>query len=314
MSGDKQEGDSNWFFPGYRILAGNDKVLSVSPMEQYLVLGAERGMWYLPAQRFPDNTGSGGNVPTPSLLPFPNGCTGLSISIDQGVAYSSTAGGVWLITRDLKNLWLSEPVKDSLVGNITDLAVDSNQRLCVANGTNQIFVYDPIPKVWYTWTVPNPVIKLTSWLGSFTYQDASSVMQQFGGFCDNTASGQFPYCPDVTLALLLFAQARAVKQCWGLQIVGTFQGPHNLNASISYPDDQGEPPTSFGPFTPTNAVPYVYEINPKVEEASSYLVRVFGTPTATGNSFSLELIGAEVGVDSRQGVFKAPPSSRITAA
>ena len=314
MSGDKQEGDANWFFPGYRILCGNDKVLTCAAMEQYLVMGAERGMWYIPAARFPDNTGSGGSLPTPNLLPFPNGCTGFSATIDIGTAYSSTAGGVWLVTRDLKNVWLSEPVKDSLTGSITDIQVDTLQRLVVANGTSTLFVYDPIPRMWYTWTVPNPVIKLTTWLGTITYQDASAVMQQAAGtYHDTTGSGAAPYCPDITLALLLFAQARAVKQCWGLQLVGTYQGPHSLNAVISYPDDPGEAPTSFGPFVPDPSAPYVYEINPKVEEASSYLVRVFGTPTSTGNSFSLELIGAEVGADGKQGTFKVPPSSRITA-
>jgi hypothetical protein len=96
-----------------------------------------------------------------------------------------------------------------------------------------------------------------------------------------------------------------------MQITGTYRGPHQLNAVISYTDDTGQTPTTFGPFTPSSTAPYVYEINPKVEEASSYLVRVYGTPTGSTNSFSLELIGCEVGVDTRQGVFKGPDSSRI---
>jgi hypothetical protein len=137
------------------------------------------------------------------------------------------------------------------------------------------------------------------------------MRQVTGQYVDRTLAAEHPYCPDVTLQLLLFAQARAVKQCWAMQITGTYRGPHQLNAVISYTDDTGQAPTTFGPFTPSSSVPYVYEINPKVEEASSYLVRVYGTPTGTGNSFSLELIGCEVGVDTRQGVFKGPDNSRI---
>jgi hypothetical protein len=315
-SGDKQEGDSNWFFPGFRIPLGSDEPVACQGMEQYLIIGGKERMWYLPAASFPNNTGSSGSFPTPAPLPFQNGTTGYMATLPTGTAYSSTAGGVWLVTRDLKNLWLSEPVKDDLV-TVTGMAVDQNQRLAVTNGSATLFVFDPVPACWYKWNLPSAVSKLTTFQGEFAYQDTARVLQQVPGeYLDVTVGGaNHPITPDLTLAGISFAQTRAVKQVWEMQLIGEYKGPHKLNAVISYPDDFSESPTSFGPYSPSSTAPYLIAINPAIEEAGQYGLRVFASfegIDTPGNSFSLELVSCEVGVDRRQGVFKVPTGQRIS--
>jgi hypothetical protein len=315
-SGGKTEGDGNWYFPGFRMLLSGDRPVTVNRMEQYLVIGGQRRMWYIPAQRFPDNTGSSGSIPTPSPLPFPNGCTGVAVTSDMGVVYASTAGGVWLVTRALQNVWLSEAVKDDLTGIVTDLAVDQKQRIAVATGTDILFVYDPIPKAWYKWRLPAICSKLNVFQGQFVFQDTTFVYEQGLNYADVTGSTPVPVLPDLTLAGINFTSVRGAKNLWEMQLVGEYKGPHQLNAVLSYPDETGESPTSFGPYTPDPSRPYLLAINPKVEEAGQYGLRVFATMDdigSPGNSFTLELLSCELGIDKAQGLFKLPVSQRIAA-
>jgi hypothetical protein len=77
-------------------------------------------------------------------------------------------------------------------------------------------------------------------------------------------------------------------------------------------------PTSFGPF-PILSDPgqYLWAINPAIEEAGQYVLRVFASyenfVDPPGNSFALELISCQVGVDTKQGLFKRPVGQRIVA-
>jgi hypothetical protein len=104
-----------------------------------------------------------------------------------------------------------------------------------------------------------------------------------------------------------------------MQLIGAYKGPHNLNAVLSYPDDDPDNPTVFpdpadSPYTPDPTAPYLIAINPMVEQASSYGVRVFADFDGIeepGNSFELELVSAEVGVDSGSGLDKMRDSRRI---
>jgi hypothetical protein len=288
-------------------------------MEQYLVIGGSSAMWYIPAQQFPNATGTGGSLPTPSPLPFPNGCTGHTATINSGVVYSSSAGGVWLVTRDLKNLWLSEPIKDKLTGTVTGITVDKLQRVAVCDGTSRLYVYDPVPNAWYVWRLPSAVTRLTTHLGQFVYADAANVNTQVDqDYTDDVGGVTSGIAPDLTLAGVSFGKSRSVKRVWEMQLVGEYKGPHKLNAVLSYPDDYVTAPTSFGPF-PILSDPgqYLWAINPAIEEAGQYVLRVFASyenfVDPPGNSFALELISCQVGVDTKQGLFKRPVGQRIVA-
>jgi len=316
VSGDKQEGDGNWFFPGWRITLSGDDPVAVKRMEQYLVIGGTSRMWYMPAQGFPNSTGTAGSFPLAAPLPFPNGCTGHMVTSHIGTVYSSTAGGCWVVTRDLQNKWLSEPIKDQL-GPVTGIAVDQNQRIAVTDGGTVLYVYDPIPMAWYAWQMPSNVQKLSTFMGQFCYQDSNNVLQQVPGqYLDTFSGGNHPITPDLTLAGITFGQVRSVKRCWEMQLIGTYQGPHNINAVMTYPDDTGFAPTTFGPAPVSSSAPYLIAINPKNEEAGQYGLRVFASfegVNTPGNSFSLEMISASVGLNRGAGQYKLPAGQRVRA-
>lgn len=306
-SAEKTEGDAEWFHPAFRFtFPVDDEPVAVAALDSYMIVFfANSAPWYIPAAQFPDNTGKNGTLPTPLALPFPNGCTGFAATVNAGtpgagVAYSSTAGGIWLIDRSLRNTYLSQPMQDELQLGVTGLAVDGQQRLLVATGSTDLFVYDQLPQAWYHWRLPTAAQLITNRSGRAVYQDSSLVsVYTPDNYTDRvpTASG---IAPDVTLALSEFGNVRGLKSVWACNIVGEYRGPHNLNAVISYPDEPDEPDTTFGPFPADPGEPYIFEINPMIEESTSYGLRVFvdfagvGTP---GNSMALELLSFEVGIE-----------------
>jgi hypothetical protein len=316
MSGEKVEGDAVWWHPAFRYTAfGDDSPVSVCPMDDYLLVFCERTIWYIPADRFPDATGKNGTLPNPVQLPFQNGGTGFCLAIRPGAVYSSTAGGVWLITRDLQNLWLSEAVRDSLT-TVAGMAVDGKQRLWVTSGTNSVFVYDQVTKAWWEWTLPGAgtARQVAIYRGQGSFFDSagtSPVAYAPGVYLDNIDGVTEGIAPDITFASLEFGGVRAFKCMWACQIVGLYLGPHRLHAVMGYPDDD-MPDTTYPPFVPTGVGPYIFEINPMVEETAAFDLRIFadfvGVPTP-GASFALELLSFEVGLE--PGLARIPSSRRI---
>lgn len=327
MSGEKAEGDAIWFHPAFRYtLPTDDKPVALAAMETYLLVFCSRSIWFIPAVQFPDATGANGTLPTPQPLPFRNGCTGHAVTVKAGVAYSSTAGGVWLINRALQNLYLSQPMQDDLEPRtITGLTVDGKQRLVVATGSSDLFVFDELSQAWLKWTLLTaPAALVTTWLKNATIQDTSrvrSVEPANGTFVDDTDGAQTGIAPDITLALTALGTAKGLKRVWAINLTGDIAGggsdrTFNLRATLSYPDDSDEPPTSFGPYvidagSPSN-LPINLEINPKIEEATSFVLRVFADFAGVGTlgaSYSLELISVEAGID--QTLAKRPVSQRL---
>lgn len=318
MSGELTPGDAPWFFPLFRFVFGDDTAVSCAGLDDYLVVQCERSLWYVPiGQGLPDSTGRNGALPTPIQLPFQNGGTGYAVTLKTGVAYSSTAGGVWIITRDLRNVWLSQPVQDDLTVAVTGMCVDADQRLHIATGTTAWFVYDQVRDCWYQWRLPTTSATLCAVLeGRVAWQDDARVARYSASvFADTVGAVTYGVPPDFALASMDFGNVRGVKVVWAIQIEGTYRGPHRVNAVLSYPgNNDNAPPTTFGPFLPASDQPYVLEINPMVEEASSYGLRVFVDFVGVadpGDSAEFELISCEVGIDRRPGLNNPVDSRRI---
>jgi hypothetical protein len=316
MSGEKAEGDAIWYHPAFRYTAfGDDTPVAVASMDNYLVVFCERSIWVIPAAQFPDATGSNGSLPTPVPLPFRNGCTGFVQTVKAGVAYSSTAGGVWLINRSLQNIWLSEPLQDDLKLGITGMSMDGLQRLVVMTGSGNVYVFDEISQGWFHWTVASGAASLvTTWQGNATIQDAARVRAQAPGtFADITDGVAAGVAPDVTMTLAI-GPVKGQKCVWAINLTGEFLGHIQLFVTLSYPDDPDEPPTSYGPYDifGGGGVPMNIEINPMVESATTFDLHVqaaFAGVAVPGASYSLELITAEVGID--QTMSKRPNSQRL---
>lgn len=303
MSGEKTEGDAIWFNPLFRyVLPTDDKPKTLAALEDYLLIFCERSIWYIPSSQFPDATGANGGLPTPVQLPFPNGsANGFAVSIRDGVAYDSSAGGCWMITRALDNVWLGEPVVDTLTGTITGMTVDEDQRLFVQqSGSPVICVYDRVPQAWYEWRCPTQGLLLATYRGQACYQDTAVVaVVTPGGTADSVNGTTTGIAPDITLAPLNIGNVRGLKRVWEFQLVGTYLGPHRMNIVLSYPEDDVAD-TTYDPFTPAADEPYVLPFNPKQETASQFGIRLYvdfvgiGSP---GLSCSLEVISAQVGME-----------------
>jgi len=251
-------------------------------------------------------------------LPFQNGSVaGLAQTIREGVTYDSTAGGLWLITRNLDNVWLSHDVLDSLSTPIVDLALDEQQRLFVLQESGPIMVYDGVPAAWYAWQAPTTGVLLANYSGQVAYQDAATVnVVTPGQAADIIVGVRTGIAPDITLAPLNLGNVRGLKRVWEFQAVGTYLGPHRINVVLSYPEDV-QADTVFGPFPALAGVPYVYPFNPLLEEAAQFGIRIYadfvgvGTP---GLTFALEMISAQVGMDGSVGLKKLPPNVQLVAA
>lgn len=303
MSGEKAEGDAIWYNPAFRFpFPAEDAPLGLAGMDDYLIVVCEASVWYIPAAQFPDATGSNGGLPTPVRLPFPNGSrNGFCETIREGVAYDSTDGGVWLVTRQLQNQWLSHDLLTTLTGEVVGMAVDQGQRLGVLQKNSRtLCVYDGIPQCWYEWNMPTQGIVLASFNGQLVYQDTNVVVPVVPGTTADTVNGATTGIagPDVTLADLIFGNIRGLKKVWEFQAVGTYKGPHNANAVLSYPED-GWPTRNYA-ITPISTNPYVLPFNPNPEDASTYKVRIypdFSGVVSPGATFSLEMLSAQVGVE-----------------
>lgn len=324
MSGEKKEGDATWFFPLFRfVLPTTDSPVALAEMDDYLLVLCAKSIWYIPSTTFPNATGRNGSLPAPVQLPFTNGCTGHAITLHAGVAYSSTAGGVWLITRSLENRWLSQQVQDKMeLLPITGMAVDKRQRLHVSTLGSLWFVYDQVVQNWSWWNPPTSGAHFPTILdGEVAFEDNSHVwLYDPETFCDHLEETLVGIDMDITIASIQFSNVRGLKSVWEMQIVGTYKGEHHINAVLSYPDDDPDNPTVFpdpadGPYTPDPDLPYLLAINPMIEQASSYGLRIFadfdGIETP-GDSFELELVSCEVGLDSSVGVNKFPDNRRLS--
>ena len=319
MSGPLSDGDATWFSPAFRFaFSADDRPLALAPMDNYMLVFCERSVWYIPAAQLPDATGRNGALPDPVRLPFPNGSrNGWARTVRDGVAYDSTAGGVWLITRALQNVWLSQPVVDTLTSDVVGLAVDKHQRLAVLQSDSsgyQLHVFDSAPNAWYQWRLPTAGLLLATIDGEFAYQDDSRVVAIApGAAADDINGATAAIAPDVLIASLQPGNVRGLKRVWEMQLVGTYLGPHSLTIDLSYPGDDADADT-FGPFAADPAHPYVYAFNPSQEEASSYAIRVrasFPGVDPPGRSFALELLSLQVGMDVGVGLNKRPSSGTI---
>jgi hypothetical protein len=219
------------------------------------------------------------------------------------------------------NAWLSQSIQDTVDATtpITAMTIDEKQRLHVAYGVGYLSVYDQVVQMWSSrWTLPLSSAEFLATVGGqVALQEQNRVwLADPLTFVDSLTGSPVAISLDIQTDAINFQNVRGLKAVWEMQLVGNYKGPHKLNAVISYPDDDPDNPTTFGPYTPDPSLPYLLAINPMIEQASAYAVRVFasfeGIDVQTiGDTFELEIISCEVGLDSTVGLNKFPNSRRI---
>lgn len=308
ISGAMVEGEEEWFTPLFRIPTPFEPA-ALGNLETFLAGFATDSKWYLPSFTPPASNGAVSNIPSWRRLPLEGGCTGIVKQIRNGVAYASNFGGVWFLSRDLRDEWLSEDYVDSFTGKtVSAMDVDEKQRLYVATNSTDLFVYDQIAKRWSRWIVydaTNPKLLAVN-QGTMHYQSQACVAYyDTASAIDSTPTG-ISGCPlGFTLSSLQFGNVTGVKAVRQFQLRGKYKGSHRLVTVITYPDQNPTHGTTTATITPDPAKPYVIDVYPLTEEASSYALAVdavFLLPEAAGDSFELDVIGALVGIDGRAGI------------
>lgn len=241
FSGEITEGHGEWFNPGFRVVVPTtEEVVAIAPMENVLLVFCAESIWYIPlGQALPGNDGSG-TVPTPIRLPFEMGGTGFTSVVRQGCLYSSSAGGVWLITRALDNQWIGQRAQDDLAPEILDMVEAGNYVIAYpASSSNYLMAYDTNLGGWSKWIMPSQIGKLAARNGASVYADSTRVWEQTPDtwFDNDTVNGVTYYVPMcTTVAPIHIGGVRSWKRTWALQIEGMVYDPCGLTVGLAYTD------------------------------------------------------------------------------
>lgn len=241
FSGEITEGQGEWFNPGLRVVVPTtEEVTGIAAMEHVLLVFCANSIWYIPlGQALPGNDGSG-TVPTPIRLPFEMGGTGFAAVIRQGCMYSSSAGGIWCITRALDNEWTGQRAQADLAPEILDMVEAGNYVVAYPDSSsNYLMAFDTNLGGWSKWLMPSQIGKLAAWRGASVYADDTRVWEQQPDtwFDNDTVNGVTYYVPMcATVAPVHIAGVRSWKRTWALQLEGQTYDPCGLTVGLAYTD------------------------------------------------------------------------------
>lgn len=301
FSVEKVQGQAVAFHPDLAItLPSAERIRSIAAMDGFLLFGCDSSIWFIENSGFPDAAGIGG-TPTPVKLPFPNGMKSLARGTKDGVFYASSAGGFWMIGRDLTNTYIGAAIEDdSLTSNVVDIVVDQAQRVhFVDQAGQQDLVWDTVVSQWYTWTLPEVPLLATTYLGQLVIAGATNLWRQVQGtFVDDTAA----IATTTPLSPMDFAGVPGLTMVWELQFLGQRPGRHTINVTLFY-DDETQSTESFSADSDslginfTGGQAYRFTVNPANPECQAIACTIFDSfPLGASAGYTLENIGASVGI------------------
>lgn len=303
ISGPKTEGDAFWFHPFLRMpLPTQEDVTAIKVLDDAIVVMCDGGSVFLiPNGPWPDATGQG-QFPVPRILPFSNGCTGFAETTSDGIIYSSTQGGIWLITRDFQNKYIGAPVEDEKFENerFVGVATDDKQRTVFLTSGGNMLVYDQVTGVWGTWFVGGIPSLVAAHKGRLAYIPVfgAPLRQVIGQYFDATST------PIITTVRLRAAPGgiRRFKRTWQVQMVGEWLGDHDMSVTATIDDITTNAPTAVQSWTPSTTGPYVYELpaNAATELCAAVdYTFVDSFPRGPTRGFALEALAMFVGLGDR---------------
>lgn len=310
---EKVEGEALSFSPTRRVpMPTDDPMVSLSTLDNRILIQCAGSQWYVD-NVWPDATGAG-SLPTPIQLPYSNGAV-VSASVNQdGVYYASSEGGIWKVDRGLSNTYVGGPVEvDVKASTILSAVTDQEQRVWFLLGGNLAVVYDTVVDCWYRFALPTTsAVRLGLFLGQVVVaESAKSYVYSPGQYGDG--GGSTAIITTVQLAPMAFAGVPGLQMVWTLQFLGEALGPHTLTVSLLYDDGTNlvEPwifaSANLG-IAAGNA--YRWEVEPANPECQAIAVKLVDSfPGGASQGFSLESIGAEVGLLPKAG--NLPFSQRV---
>lgn len=280
-------------------LPTNQRVTAIVPLDNRLFIFCESRIFYVDGGEFLSADGTSGSNPTPIELKFKNGCTGRAEAITQGIVYHSSAGGMWLLTRGLENVYVGSPVEDDMDGaTVLDIAVDEDQRIGVLTGS-KLIVYDQVSRVWSTWALPVPGVALTTWQGKFTWADDQGTQRTYqqtdGVWSDNGAVIQ----TRIDIADIATADVFGFQVIWEIGALGEWKGAHTFNVDCTYDSSDTVDETFSETFTAA-LVPFRFDTGTPVKtECSAIGLSIYDTfpGNVPSQGFTLEALDLYVGVE-----------------
>jgi hypothetical protein len=331
-SDEKVEGEPLIFHIDSRVLMPtSEKAWSMNTLDSMrVIISCEKSHWEFDISQMPGPDGQNGNIQSPKRLPFNNGAIGQAELIKEGVAYPSSAGGIWLVSRGLENMQLSAPEYDGFLGQeIAGISTDDRQRTIFGLLKTENFksiVRDGINGAWYEFNHPRKIVLIHKYKGGFAYCDDISVHYQdetpYDTFLDDgtQAVTNVAIIQDITTDSMNFGNVKGIKCVWRFLLYGEVLGEHNIILDASYETEDGTITESWTvPWATITAYYPLIELSfePKVIEMSSIVLRIRSDYNVPGldtgaKSFELETVSFEIGVDSylnRTPVSRSPSST-----
>ena len=301
FSMEKVPGQAVAFHPDLAItLPSDERIRSIAAMDGFLLLGCDASIWYIENSGFPNAAGIG-NIPTPVKLPFPNGMKSLARGTKDGVFYASSAGGFWMVGRDLTNQFVGAAIEDDAsAATVVDIVVDAQQRVhFVSTEGQQDLVWDSVVGQWYTWILPDTPFLATVYQGNVVFASPTNLWQQKPGtFVDDTAA----IITSVPLAPMDFAGVPGLEMVWELQFLGQRLGRHTITVTLFY-DDETQSTELFTADSDSLGInfaggqAYKFSVNPANPECGAIAATVTDSfPNGPSAGYTLENLGASVGI------------------
>jgi hypothetical protein len=217
----------------------HDKVVALAALDKRLIFLCESSIWFVESGSFLDATGAG-DIPTPEQLPITHGCTGVAAVVPEGVVYASSAGGFYLLGRDLTSKYIGAAVEDEMVGtSVRSIASDENQRIYALTTSNKILVYDIVFGGWYIWEPPSMAQTLACWNGQLVYTDGADVfVLDPEQVADNPGGVDEPILTTIEFEPMSFGE---VQMFWDLDLEVSGGTEYALTATLVYDLDTSEP-------------------------------------------------------------------------
>lgn len=281
-------------------VATPDTLVGLEAMDGRLIVRASQSFWFTNQDSFLDSTGAG-DIPTPQRLPITHGSTGAAGMTPAGDIYASSAGGFYLLGRDLTSSYIGEAVEDEMVGATVLFAVsDQNQRVYFLTSNNTLLIYDITFGGWWVWGIPSVAILLGLWRGNVLYADGSAnvCIATPGAVADNVSGTPTAKSKTVTFAPMGFADSSMV---WELDLFCLGGSGYSMNASVAYDLDSA----TLEVFPPAAASANVVDASGRVrfnllpsQPECSYIQLTLSDsfPGGPAAGFQLEKIVAAVGV------------------
>ena len=320
FSGEKTPGQALWFNVDTNRLSvpTNEELLAIAALDTRIIIIGTEHIWTFSATGLPDGNGAGGNIQTPEILPFPNGSSsGIVATMRDGVAYQSSAGGAWMITRGLENVQISATIDDQIkAAPIVGMMIDDSQKLYVAqqDDGNPACVWDDVAKLWLRWELPSLNLLCHSLAGKFYYADFEGVWSQEPFLANDLTNDSTPIQVPLKVQtdFIPISGVKNFSRIWDQLVIGDGIGPHILNVT-TVGDTNGEYTTTKYQFRPPVGQPFAYSVPLPIdcEEASreSFLFEDSFDAEVFGDSFAIEMISFYVAVE--EGLSRVPMNQRV---